>query len=210
MIVGYARTSTAEQNAGLDAQLRDLDATGCTKIFSEQISSVAHRNQLEQALEFVREGDCLVVTKLDRLARSTGHLLSIVEQLDRQGVALRILDFGGGVVDTKSPSGKMLITVFGAMAEFERSIMLVRQREGIAAAKAAGKYKGRAPTAKQKTQEVLYLHKAGVGASEIALRIKISRASVYRILSSNLLNKNKRLKESSDFSSGSLLSSSRN
>lgn len=183
MIVGYARTSTAEQNAGLEAQLRDLHATGCTKIFSEQISSVAERTQLEQALEFVREGDSLVITKLDRLARSTSHLLSIVEELDRKGVGLRILDFGGGAVDTKSPSGKMLITVFGAMAEFERSIMLVRQREGIAAAKAAGKYKGRVPTARKKTNEILALADAGNGATEIARRLEISRASIYRILS---------------------------
>lgn len=185
MIVGYARTSTAEQNAGLEAQLRDLRATGCTKIFSEQISSVAERTQLEQALEFVREGDSLVITKLDRLARSTSHLLSIVEELDRKGVGLRILDFGGGSVDTKSPSGKMLITVFGAMAEFERSIMLVRQREGIAVAKAAGKYKGRAPTAQKKSKEIIALHEEGLGASEIARRIYISRASVYRILATN-------------------------
>ncbi|MGO1163292.1 recombinase family protein [Brucella sp. C7-11G] len=184
MIVGYARTSTAEQNAGLEAQHRDLRATGCTKIFSEQISSVAERNQLEQALEFVREGDSLVITKLDRLARSTSHLLSIVEELDRKGVGLRILDFGGGSVDTKSPSGKMLITVFGAMAEFERSIMLVRQREGIAAARAAGKYKGRVATARKKSQDVYSLSDAGIGATEIAIRLGISRASVYRILSS--------------------------
>lgn len=159
-----------------------MRATGCTKIFSEQISSVAARNQLELALEFVREGDTLVVTKLDRLARSTSHLLSIVEGLERQGVALRILDFGGGVVDTKSPSGKMLITVFGAMAEFERSIMLVRQREGIAVAKSAGKYKGRAPTARKKSQEVRSMNRMKISATEIAKKLGISRASVYRIL----------------------------
>lgn len=187
MIVGYARTSTAEQNAGLEAQLRDLRATGCTKIFSEQISSVAERSQLEQALEFVREGDSLVITKLDRLARSTSHLLSIVEALDRKGVGLRILDFGGGAVDTTSPSGKMLITVFGAMAEFERSIMLVRQREGIASAKAKGRYKGRVPTARKKTEKVIEMHKDGLGAKDISRTLGISRASVYRILASGSL-----------------------
>ncbi|MGN7752325.1 recombinase family protein [Sinorhizobium sp. 22678] len=182
MLIGYARTSTAEQEAGLQAQIRDLDATGCTKIFSEQISSVGERQQLKAAMEFVREGDTLCVTKLDRLARSTAHLLSLVEQLEKKGVALRILDFGGGAVDTKSPSGKMLLTVFAAMAEFERSIMLVRQREGIAAARAAGKYKGRAPTARRKEKEILALKEAGVGASEIARQLGIGRASVYRIL----------------------------
>jgi len=131
----------------------------------------------------VREGDTLVVTRLDRLARSTSHLLSIVEELDRKGVALRILDFGGGEVDTKSPSGRMLLTVFGAMAEFERGVMLLRQREGIAAAKAAGKYKGRAPTARAKSRSVLEMRAAGLGASEIARTLGMGRASVYRILS---------------------------
>jgi DNA invertase Pin-like site-specific DNA recombinase len=184
MLIGYARTSTAEQDAGLQAQIRDLAATSCTKIFSEQVSSVAERHQLKAAMEFVREGDTLCVTKLDRLARSTSHLLSIVEHLEQKRVALRILDFGGGEVDTKSPSGKMLLTVFAAMAEFERSIMLVRQREGIAAAKAAGKYKGRAPTARRKQKDVLALKEAGVGASEIANRLGIGRASVYRLLAS--------------------------
>ena len=185
MIIGYARTSTAEQEAGLQAQMRDLGATGCTKIFSEQVSSVAERQQLKVAMEFVREGDTLCVTKLDRLARSTAHLLSLVEQLEKKGVALRILDFGGGEVDTKSPSGKMLLTVFAAMAEFERSIMLVRQREGIAVAKEAGKYKGRVPTAQRKEKEIRCLKEEGFGASEIARKLGIGRASVYRVLANH-------------------------
>ncbi len=94
MLVGYARTSTAEQVAGLDAQTRDLLATGCKKLFQEQVSSVAARSQLEAALDFCREGDTLVVTKLDRLARSTADLLRIVETLEMKGVGLRIVDFG--------------------------------------------------------------------------------------------------------------------
>lgn len=186
MLVGYARTSTAEQAAGLHAQVRDLkDVAGCEKIFSEQVSSVGSRAQLQAALEFVREGDTVVVTRLDRLARSTSHLLTLVDQLDKKGVALRILDFGGGEVDTKSPSGKMLLTVFAAMAQFEREVMLQRQREGILAAKAAGKYKGRAPTARQKGNEVHVLKSKGLGASAIARELGISRASVYRVLASD-------------------------
>lgn len=182
MLVGYARTSTAEQLAGLEAQKRDLGATGCTKIFVEQVSSVGERQQLRAALDFVREGDTLVVTRLDRLARSTSHLLSLVEALDLKGVALRILDFGGGEVDTRSPSGRMLLTVFAAMAQFEREVMLQRQREGIAVAKRAGKYKGRAPTARRQEGQVRALKAAGLGATEIALQLDIGRASVYRIL----------------------------
>lgn len=182
MLVGYARTSTAEQAAGLQAQMRDLGEVGCQKIFSEQVSSVGQRAQLDAALEFVREGDTLIVTRLDRLARSTSHLLSLVSLLDAQGVGLRIIDFGGGEVDTKSPSGRMLLTVFAAMAQFEREVMLQRQREGILAAKAEGKYKGRAPTARRKENGVRELKAAGVGASSIARQLGISRASVYRIL----------------------------
>lgn len=183
MLVAYARTSTAEQGAGLQAQHRDLKAAGCTKIFSEQVSSVGDRQQLAAALEFVREGDTLCVTKLDRLARSTAHLLQLVEDLDRKQVSLRILDFGGGSsVDTKSPTGKLMLTMIGAMAEFERSIMLTRQREGIAAAAAAGKYLGRKPTARAKRDDVMALKSAGVGPSQIAQTLGIGRASVYRIL----------------------------
>lgn len=186
MLVGYARTSTAEQAAGLQAQMRDLETVvGCKKIFREQVSSVGQRAQLGAALDFVREGDTLVVTKLDRLARSTSHLLSLVELLDRKGVALRILDFGGGEVDTKSPSGRMLLTVFAAMAQFEREVMLQRQREGILAAKAAGKYKGRTPTARMKETDIRALKASGIGATEIARRLGIGRASVYRVLSTS-------------------------
>lgn len=148
MLVGYCRTSTVEQEAGFQAQHRLLGATGCTKIFAEQVSSVGQRDQLDAALEFLREGDTLVVCKLDRLARSTSHLLAIVAVLDRKNVGLRILDFGGSAVDTGSPSGRLMLTMFSAIGQFEREMMLERQKEGITAAKAAGKYKGRAATAR--------------------------------------------------------------
>ena len=183
MLVGYARTSTVDQEAGFEAQMRDLEAEGCEKVFGEQVSSVGERAQLEAALDFVRESDTLVVLKIDRLARSTSHLLDIVGRLEAKGAGLRILDFGGGEVDTKSPAGKLVLTMFGAMAEFERGIMLERQREGIARAKAAGRYRGRKPTARAKADEIRALKEQGVGASEIARRLSIGRASVYRVLS---------------------------
>jgi len=182
MQIGYARTSTTEQKAGLDAQLRDLTETGCAKIFSEQVSSLAARPQLQAALNYCRDGDTFVVTKLDRLARSTTDLLRIVEQLEEKGVALRIMDFGGSAVDSKSPAGKMMLTMFAAFATFEREVMLQRQREGIVAAKAAGKYRGRKPTAREKSTEVRRLHAQGIGATEIARTLGIGRASVYRAL----------------------------
>lgn len=184
MLIGYARTSTVEQIAGYEAQIRELENIGVEKIFSEQISSVAVRSELLAALDYVRDGDTLVVTKLDRLARSTSNLLQIVDQLEEKKVGLKILDFGGSEVDTKSPTGKLTITMFGAMAQFEREMMLERQREGIAKAKADGKYKGRKPTVMVQKDEIKRLKDEGVGATEIAKRLKIGRASVYRVLSS--------------------------
>lgn len=182
MIIGYARTSTVEQVAGLAGQERDLKAGGATKIFSERVSSVAARAQLEAALDFVREGDALVVTKLDRLARSVTDLLAIDARLRSKGVALVVLSMGGQPLDTRTPTGKLMLTLLGAVAEFERSLMLERQREGIAKAASEGKYKGRAPTARAKADEVKALKGEGIGASAIAEKLGIGRASVYRIL----------------------------
>lgn len=182
MIVGYGRTSTFDQLAGLEAQERDLRAAGAEKVFSEQVSSVAKRAQLEAALDYVREGDVLAVTKPCRLARSTADLLAIVARLEAKGVALRILSMGGASLDTSTPTGKLMLTVLGGIAEFERGLMLERQREGIAKAKSEGKYKGRVPTAMAKADEVRRLHAAGVKPTEIAAQLDISRASVYRAL----------------------------
>jgi DNA invertase Pin-like site-specific DNA recombinase len=179
MIVGYARTSMINQGAGFEAQLRELQARGCEKVFSEQVSSVAEREELTRALEFVRAGDVLVVCKLDRLARSMRHLLDIVDKLESKGVSLRILDMQ---LDTSSPTGKLMLQVVGAVAEWERSTMLERQREGIAKAKAAGKFKGRVPTAQRQFDQVRELSAQGVGPSDIAKRLGIGRTSVYRAL----------------------------
>jgi DNA invertase Pin-like site-specific DNA recombinase len=174
----YARTSTLDQQAGFEAQLRDLEAAGCTKLFQEQVSSVATRPQLDACLDYVREGDTL-----DRLARSTAHLLQIVETLERKGAALRILDLS---IDTSTATGRLMLTMIGAIATFEREMMLERQREGIAKAKAAGKYKGRAPTARAKAAQVYLLQAEGVGATEIARRLGIGRSSVYRVLTATM------------------------
>jgi DNA invertase Pin-like site-specific DNA recombinase len=181
MLIGYARASTLDQKASIQAQLRELREAECKKIFSEQVSSVdvVRREQLGLALEFVREGDSLVVTKLDRLARSVAHLLSIVEQLNAKGASLRVLNLS---IDTGTPTGKLMLTMLGGIAQFEREIMLERQREGIAKAKAEGKYRGRKPTARAKEAEVLRLASEGIGGTEIAKRLNIGRASVYRVL----------------------------
>jgi DNA invertase Pin-like site-specific DNA recombinase len=183
MIVGYARTSTVEQEAGLAAQVRDLKAAGAEKVFSEQVSSVGPRDKLDQALDFVHAGDTLMVAKPDRLARSTAHLLSIVARLEAKGVDLVMLSMGGQQIDTRTATGKLMLTMLVAVATFERDLMLERQREGIAKAATEGKYKGRAPTARAKTEEVLKLARiGGLRKKTIARRLGISVASVYRIL----------------------------
>ncbi len=182
MRVGYGRTSTVEQEAGLEAQHRDLEAAGCGKVFAERVSSVAKRAQMEAAIDYVRDGDTLVVTKPDRLARSVADLLAIVARLEAKGVGLLVLSMGGQPVDTRSATGRLTLTILGAVAEFERALMLERQREGIAKAKDEGKYKGRVPTAQRQSAEVLKLKAEGVGATVIAERLGIGRASVYRII----------------------------
>jgi DNA invertase Pin-like site-specific DNA recombinase len=179
MKVGYARTSTAEQVAGFEAQLDELTRAACEKVFREQVSSVAPRAQLEAALEFTREGDVLVVSKLDRLARSTQHLLEIADRVKAKRANLQVLNLG---IDTGTATGKLLLTMIGAIAQFEGENMLERQREGIAKAKMEGKYKGRAPTARAKTAEARALKAEGFGATQIAKRLGIGRASVYRVL----------------------------
>lgn len=180
MLIGYARTSTVDQEAGLGAQEAELARAGCERVFVEQVSAVAmSRPELEKALAFLRTGDALVVAKLDRLARSVEHMLEIVERIDKAGAALRILNLG---LDTGTPTGRLMLTMLGAVAEFERAIMLERQRVGISKAKADGKYRGRKPTAQAKASEVAKLKGAGVGPAEIARRLNIGRASVYRIL----------------------------
>lgn len=181
-LIGYMRSSTSDQQAGYDAQHAQLVATGCTKVFGEMVSSVAQRDQLEAALDYVREGDTLVVSKIDRLARSTADLLAIIAKLEAKGVGLKIMDFGGSAVDTKSPTGRMLLTMFAAVAEFERAVMLERQKIGIARAKSEGRYRGRAPTARRLAPQVRELRASGIGPSAIAAQLGISRASVHRII----------------------------
>jgi DNA invertase Pin-like site-specific DNA recombinase len=181
MLIGYARTSTTDQTAGLEAQRRDLEAAGAEKVFSEQVSSVGHpRHQLDAALGFLREGDALVVTKPDRLARSTADLLRIVEDLNARKVGLVVLSMGGERLDTRNPTSKLILTILAGVASWEREIMLERQREGIAKAQREGKYLGRRPSISRET--VLALKAEGVGPAEIARRLGVARSSVYRML----------------------------
>jgi DNA invertase Pin-like site-specific DNA recombinase len=185
MLIGYARTSTSDQNAGLAAQQQALTDAGCEKIFAEQVSSVASRDVLKAALAFLREGDTLMVTKPDRLARSTTDLLAIEADLTKRGVGLVIQSMG---LDTRgngsNPTTRLQLTILAAVAQFEREVMLERQRDGIAAAKAKGLYKGRKPTARIKSDQVHVLACEGLSKEKIAQQLGISRRSVFRILAS--------------------------
>src|SRR6516162_6386008 len=174
------KTSTLDQVAGFEAQRRDLEAAGCTRIFAEQISSVADRPELAAALDYLRDEDTLVATKIDRLARSVPDLLDIVARTKTEGAKVEILNLGN--LDPGSVNGKLILTVLGAIAAFEREMMLERQREGIARAKAEGKYKGRKPTARNEANQVRALAAEGVSKVEIARRLGMHRASVYRAL----------------------------
>ena len=182
MLVGIARTSTLDQQAGLEAQVRDLKAFGCEEVYQEQVSSVGERPQLDAAIKSLRKGDKLVVTKLDRLARSVRHLGELLETLEAKGAGLVILSMGGQQIDTTTATGKMMLNVMASVAQFEREMMLERQREGIAKAKAEGKYTGRKPTAMNKSGAALSLLKTGMSKATVCEQLGISRASLYRIL----------------------------
>ena len=179
MIVGYARTSTTDQAAGLAAQERDLKALGAERLYSEQVSSTAQRSRLAECLAYLRDGDVLAVTKPDRLARSTTELLAIEADLAKRGIGLVILSMGGERMDTRNPTSKLMLTILAGVATWEREIMLERQREGIAKAKAEGKYKGR--PASLDPAEIAVLAQT-MGPAAIAKRLGIARSSVYRLL----------------------------
>ncbi len=175
-VVGYARVSTAGQS--LEAQMIALDT--CDKVFKEKESGAkTERVELDRMLDYVRDGDIVKVTKLCRLARNTKHLLEIVEYLDDKKVSLQVLNLG---IDTSSPTGRLMLTMIGAVASFERQLLLERQAEGIALAKQKGKYLGRKATARAKASDVILLASNGDSVVEISTQLKISKSSVYRIL----------------------------
>jgi DNA invertase Pin-like site-specific DNA recombinase len=177
MHVGYARTSTADQAAGLEAQARDLKAARAEKVFREQVSSIDQRPKLAECLRFLRDGDVLICTKPDRLARSTA--LTIEADLSRRGIGLVILSVGGAKLDTRNPTSKLMLAILAGVATREREIMLERQREGIAKAKAEGRYKGRPPSIDAAQIKRLSVE---LGPVAIAKRLGIARSSVYRLL----------------------------
>lgn len=173
--IGYARVSTADQD--LTIQISQLTDAGCRTIFSESRSgtSTAGRDELESCLSYVRNGDILVITRLDRLARSTADLIRIVGVLKEKGVELRCLH---QPIDTTTPHGKLFLVMLGAIAEFETELRAERQREGIDKAKAEGRYSGRPPTAP--IDKIKALVAQGMGAAEIAKQLGVSKSTVRR------------------------------
>lgn len=176
-LVGYARVSSTGQSLGV--QLEKLNAAGCDEIFSEKQSgaSTNGREALAEALRYVRKGDTLLITRLDRLARSAGDLNSIVRDINARGVGFRAID---QEFDTTTSNGRLMMNMLGAFAEFETDIRKERQREGIDKAKAEGRYNGRPATIN--AAAVRLLKQEGLGATAIAKRLNIGRASVYRLL----------------------------
>lgn len=180
MRLAYARTSTEDQKAGLDAQIEELKKAGADRIFSEQVSSVAKvRPKLEELLDFARDGDIVIVTKIDRMARSVINFMSIQERLSKKGAALNVLNLG---MDTSTPTGRLVLNTLSVIAQFEREIMLERQKEGIKRAHAQGKFIGRKPFALARRDEVLALVKEGMNPTDIAKKLRIGRTSIYRII----------------------------
>ena len=179
MLIGLARTSTLEQEAGLDAQKRMLAAAGAEKLFVEQTSSIGPRPALEAAIDFGREGDTLMVTDLSRLARSVPDFCRTQARLAAKRIELRVLNLG---LDTANPTGKLMLNLLASIAQWEREMMLERQREGVAKAKLEGRYKGRAPTARRKAEQVFALADRGVRKTAIAAELRVSERSVFRLL----------------------------
>jgi DNA invertase Pin-like site-specific DNA recombinase len=175
---GYARVSTTEQD--LSIQEAALRAAGCTVIRAEKRTGTSRsgRTELETLLAFLRPGDNLVVTRIDRLARSLRDLQNIVHELREKGAYLRATE---QPIDTSTAAGKAFLDMLGVFAEFETNLRRERQMEGISAAKERGVYKGRPKTIR--AEDVKQLLKEGVGASEVAKRLGIGRASVYRLAS---------------------------
>lgn len=177
MIVGYARVSTTDQD--LTVQLDALAAAGCEKLFSEKRSgSTTDREALQTCLEFVRDGDVLLVTRLDRFARSMADLHAMLYTLSERGVGFRCVDQAG--VDTTTSHGKLLLGILGSVAEFETALRAERQREGIDRAKANGVYKGKRATID--AQRVNAMLSDGTNPSAVARALGISRQSVYRLM----------------------------
>lgn len=181
--VGYARVSSVGQS--LDVQLSKLSEYGCNKVYQEKRSgTTADRPELKACLDYVREGDILVITKLDRLARSTFHLTQLADQLSNKGVELIVIDQN---IDTSTPTGKLLFNVLASIAEFETQIRKERVREGIEKAKANGvKFGAKAKLTDEQIEKMKLDRAEGFLIKDLMKTYSLSKASVYRLLASTV------------------------
>lgn len=181
-IVGYARVSTLDQDHSI--QIEVLKKVGCSKIFAEQKSGTTteDRSALQECIDYLREGDTLVVTRIDRLARSLRDLQNIVHDLKVQGVGLKATE---QPVDTSTAAGKAFLDMLGVFAEFETNLRKERQAEGIAKAKQRGVYKGRKPAVTDEMrQRIIQANASGENLTRLAKELGIGRATLYRTLKS--------------------------
>lgn len=176
MRIGYKRVSSVDQNTA-----RQLDGVALDKVFEDHASGKdTARPQLQAALEWAREGDVLVVHSMDRLARNLGDLRKLVDGLTARGVVVEFIKEGLKFDGRSSPMANLLLSMLGAVAEFERALILERQREGIALAKKEKRYKGRVPAIRgDKVTQIAKLASEGVGVAEMARSIGVSRQTVY-------------------------------
>lgn len=178
-IVGYARVSSPEQN--LDRQTSRLTDAGAQKLFTDTVSgSTRDRPGLDAVVEYLRAGDTLLVASMDRLARSLVDLHTLVDELTTKGITVTFIQEGQSYSANPSPTGRLLLGMLGAVAEFERSIIRERQAEGIARAKARGVYKGRKPVPGEKIEQARRLISQGVPKARVARDLGISRSSLYK------------------------------
>lgn len=177
MIFGYARVSTQEQN--LDSQLHLLQQAGCQEIYQEKISGAAtHRPELERLLAQLREGDTVVVARFFRLGRNRDHVINLVNSFGQKGVHFKALDIG---IDTSTPAGKLVLSLFASLAEYERESILEKTRTGQLLAKAKGKHIGRPSGVNQANfKRVKTAFEAGLSVSDVVNLTKISISTVKR------------------------------
>ena len=173
--IGYARVSTLDQN--LDSQLDELNKAGCTKIFQEKASSVKKRPAFEKCLDYLREGDTLVVWKLDRLGRTTKKLLELIDDLKDRGINLQIITLG---VDTSTAAGRLFFTMMAGLAEMKRELIRERTNAGLQAARARGRMGGRKPIDEQIMARAMMMYEAHMTVDDITKTLDISRSTFYK------------------------------
>jgi DNA invertase Pin-like site-specific DNA recombinase len=177
--IGYARVSTLDQHTAL--QLDALAAAGCVKVFEERVSGArADRAGLRQALDYVRDGDVLIVWKLDRLGRSLQHLIETVATLEKRGAGFRSIT---EAIDTTTPGGRLVFHLFGALGQFEKDLIQERTRAGLAAAAARGRKGGRKPViTAEKLERARAIIGKGLTVREAAVRLKVGKTALYAAL----------------------------